>query len=622
MNRRRFTAFLLIAFLAFAGVNLWRLAYAQTVRQNDRHNTEKYRRPKPTKPLKPTIPAANRYQSDKVFLEQADSLYRRGMDSIERQIVSGDVRFRHGSMWMFCDSAFYYPDLNSLDAFGNVKMQQGDTLFVFADKLFYDGDLKYAKLVNGPTRSNVKLQDSKGTLVTDTLHYYVDENRGFYDTWGTLDDGVNTLRSHRGVYDTDTKDAQFFINVDLENSKDGYTMATDTLYYNTATHIARIESVTDIFGPNDTIRATSGWYNTATDSLELTSRARIAHTDSLGRTVTLEGDSIIYDKVSRISRAYRFADSHRAGSPVVLTDTANHTTLVADYAYYNDITREAMATRYPLLMEYSRPDTIFLRADTILTFIRNELRIPRPAIDSIPQSDSIVFHDAMATVGPFLKPDSLPEDTQHREYRVAQAFRRARFFGQDVQGVADSIIVSQGDSLLRLIRKPVAWSGERQVTGGEIVVHFNDSSADYAYIPVDGRVMEHVEEEFFNQISGQKLYAILENGTLKHLDVDGNVQLMFLPLENDSTISRLVYAESGWMTVDMKEGELENLKMWPDVNGTVTPIFKVKKSEQRLIPGFVWLEAIRPKRSWYGDRLHWDDDLGELSEELELYFRE
>lgn len=590
------------------------MAYAQTIRQNDRHNTEKYQRPKPTKPIKPTVPQADRYQKDKVFLEQADSLYKRGMDTVERQIVSGDVRFSHGAMWMFCDSAYYYPDRNSFDAFGNVKMEQGDTLFVYADKLFYDGDLKYAKLVNGPTRSNVELKDSKGTLVTDTLHYYVEESRGFYDTWGTLDDGVNTLRSQRGIYDTDTKDAQFFINVDLENSKDGYSMLTDTLYYNTSSHIARIESPTDIYGPNDTIRATQGWYNTVTDSIELTSRSLIAHTDSLGRTVTLEGDSIIYDKITRISRAYRFSDDRRGGSPVVLTDTANHTTLVADYAYYNDGTREAMATRYPLLMEYSRPDTLFLRADTILTYIRNELRIPRPAIDSIPQTDSIVYIDGVALF------DSIPLGAGIREYRMAEAFRRARFFGQDIQGVADSIIVSQGDSLLHMIRKPVAWSGERQVSGIEIVVHFNDSTADRAMIPADARVMEHVEEEFYNQIAGKEMTALLEDGTLRHLDVNGNVQLMFLPLENDSTISRLVYAESGWMTVDMNDGDLENMKMWPDVNGTVTPIFMIKKNEQRIIPGFRWLEAIRPKRSWYGDRLHWDDDLGELSEELEQYF--
>lgn len=614
MSRERIVSILIVLALTLSGVSLWRMAHAQTVRQADRRKTENFTRPKPTKPLKPTIPDANRFQSGKVFLEQADSLYKRGNDTIERQIVSGDVKFRHGAMWMFCDSAFYYPDENRMDAFGHVRMQQGDTLFVYADKLFYDGEAKYARLVNGPSQSNVKLKDKQGTLVTDTLHYHIDQNRGFYDTWGTLEDGVNTLRSRCGIYDTDTKDAQFFYDVNLENPKDGYVLLTDTLFYNTASHIARIESTTDIYGPTDTIRAYRGWYNTATDSLELTARSRIAHTDSLGRTTTLEGDSIIYDKVTRTSHAYRFSDPHRGGAPVVLTDTANHTTLVSDYAYYNDVTREAMATRYPLLMEYSRPDTLFLRADTILTFIRNEIRIPRLPVDSVAVADSVVFIDGV------FSPDSIPGFSSVREYRVAEAFRRARFFGQDVQGVADSIIVSQGDSILRMLRKPVAWSGERQVSGREIIVHFNDSSADWAKIPADAQVMEHVEEEFYNQIAGKEMIAILENGTFRHLDVDGNVRLMFLPVENDSTISRLVYAESGWMTVDMNDKDLENLKMWPDVNGIVTPLFQITKTEQRMIPGFRWLDAIRPRRTWYGDRLKWDDDLGELPEVLEKYF--
>ncbi len=660
MIRKRLTAVFFVIVFALCGVNLWRMAHAQNVNRNDRHKRENYVRPKPTKPLKPTIPASNRYQSDKVFLEQADSLYKRGNDTIERQIVSGTVKFRHGAMWMFCDSAFYYPERNSMDAFGHVKMQQGDTLFVYADKLFYDGDAKYARLENGPTQSNVMLKDSQGTLVTDTLHYYLDQNRGLYDCWGTLEDGDNTLRSREGIYDTDTKDAQFFFDVSLENKKDGYQLLTDTLYYNTATHIARIETPTDIYGPTDTIHATHGWYNTANDSLELTGRSMIAHTDSVGRTTTLEGDSIIYDKKTRISQAFRFRDARRRGAPVVLTDTANKTTLVADFASYNDMTREAIATDYPLLMEYSRPDTLFLRADTILTYIRMteppkaDSPLPLPTspdifsvgADSVEPVDSVMREvdgvpedSVMREVADVLK-DSAMQKVQElpqtgliadtvsaggfvpREYRVAEAIGRARFFGQDIQGVADTIIVSQADSILRMLRKPVAWSGERQVSGREIIVHFNDSTADWALIPAEAKVMEHVEEEFFNQIAGKEMKAKLADGTLKHLDVDGNVQLMFLPVENDSTISRLVYAESGWMTVDMEDGKLENLKMWPEVSGTVTPIFRIKKSEQRNLHGFVWLDAIRPRRTWYGDRLHWDDDLGELPEALEQYFEE
>lgn len=51
---------------------------------------------------------------DRVFLEQADSLYRPANEYEEFQIVKGSVIFRHGNMWMFCDSAWYYPEKTRL----------------------------------------------------------------------------------------------------------------------------------------------------------------------------------------------------------------------------------------------------------------------------------------------------------------------------------------------------------------------------------------------------------------------------------------------------------------------------------------------------------------------------
>lgn len=55
------------------------------------------------------------------------------------------------------------------------------------------------------------------------------------------------------------------------------------------------------------------------------------------------------------------------------------------------------------------------------------------------------------------------------------------------------------------------------------------------------------------------------------------------------------------------------------MTGYVSPLFEVKKSQQ-FIEGFRWLEKLRPVRAWYGGRLHWNDELGDVSDELEEYF--
>ncbi len=138
--------------------------YAQS--QRKKTQSENYNRPKPREPIRPTIPGENRYQDDKVFLEYADSLYRPANEYEEFQIVKGNVKFRQGNMYMFCDSAYYYPEKNSMDAFGHVEMQQGDTLFVYSDKLYYNGAEKHATLVRGPSRNKVELKNRTVTLTS------------------------------------------------------------------------------------------------------------------------------------------------------------------------------------------------------------------------------------------------------------------------------------------------------------------------------------------------------------------------------------------------------------------------------------------------------------------------
>ena len=599
-GKPRYILFVLAAIVVAGALSLLQGAWAQNRNVKAAQQKESYTRPAPTKPLKPTIPEANRYQDDKVFLEYADSLFRPANEYEEYQIVKGLVKFRQGGMWMFCDSAYYYPEKNSMDAYGHVEMRQGDTLFVYADKLFYDGMSKHATLTHGPSRGNVELKNREVTLTTDSLDYDLNTELGWYSTGGRLQDDVNTLTSGYGEYSPSTKIAKFRDDVVLVNNKDGYRMLTEDLEYSTSSHIATISTPTRIEGENDTIITSRGWYNTQTDRAELTSRSTILHRDSSSNVTTLEGDSIVYDKVSRTSRAYMFRDPSRHRQPMVITDTARKVMLVGGYGEYNDSTQFAYSTDYPLLMEFSRPDTLFLRADTILSFIETVVE----------KRDSMTADSVKIELPGIAK-----------EFHVARAIGCARFFNQDLQGIADTLLFKEQDSIMYMFRKPVVWTGERQVYGNRIDVHFNDSTPDWAELPEWGMVAEHIAEDFYDQMTGAHMKAFLENKGLKRLEVEGNVIAIMLPQENDSSYNKLVHAESSYLTLDMDSNKVKHLKMWPEVSGTVTPLFEVRNSMQ-FIEGFRWLEALRPVREWYGDRLRWADELGDVSEELEQYFNE
>jgi len=194
----------------------------------------------------PQIPSANRYQKNKFFLENSDVLSADYDVNPDYQILRGNVKFRKGGMYMWCDSAYFYENTNSLDAFGHVKMQQGDTLFVYADVLYYSGQDELAQL-----RHNVRMINRDVTLYTDSLDYDMRNNYGYFFEGGRIVDSQNELSSVYGQYEPNTKNAEFLYDVELVNEK--YVMSTDTLHYNTATHIADILGTTSIVSDSNVI---------------------------------------------------------------------------------------------------------------------------------------------------------------------------------------------------------------------------------------------------------------------------------------------------------------------------------------------------------------------------------
>ena len=129
----------------------------------------------------------------RVNLEHADKLSFNKSINEKAQVLVGDVCFRHDSSYMYCDSAYFYRETNSLEAFSNVRMEQGDTLFVFGDYLFYDGDSQIAYL-----RNNVRMENGQVTLFTDSLNYERVANVGYYFEGGLIVDSLNQLSSFYG----------------------------------------------------------------------------------------------------------------------------------------------------------------------------------------------------------------------------------------------------------------------------------------------------------------------------------------------------------------------------------------------------------------------------------------
>ena len=470
----------------------------------------------------------------KVYLLHSDVL-KKSKDNPNAQILVGDVVFRHDSIYMYCDSACFYEKTNSLEAFDNVKMVQGDTLFLYGDHLFYDGDTQVAQV-----RNNVRMENRTITLTTDSLNFDRIANLGYFFDGGTLMDEQNVLTSDWGEYSPATKMSVFNYEVKLVNPQ--FTLTSDTLRYNTDTKIASIVGPSDIDSDENHIYSELGFYYTQQGQAELLDRSVLMNN---GKRLT--GDSLFYDRNRGIGEAFR---------NVELVDTINKNMLTGDYCFYNQLTGYAFATDRAVATDFSQGDSLFIHADTLQLY---------------------TFH---------IDTDSV--------YREARAYHKVRFYRTDVQGVCDSLVFSSKDSCLTLYQDPILWNGKQQLLGEEIMVYMNDSTIDWAHIQNQALSVERLDSVNYNQVSGKEMKAYFEGGEMKQVDVIGTVRLVYYPMEKDSTLLGLNSSETSQLSMFLENRKLKKMTMSPKSSGTLYPMTQIP-SEKMKLDNFAWFDYVRPQ---------------------------
>ena len=403
------------------------------------------------------------------------------------QVLIGSVKLRHDSMYMYCDSALIYEKINSVEAFGNVRMEQGDTLFIYGDYLYYDGMSQLAML-----REHVRLINRTAELTTDSLNYDRVFNLGYYFTGGTLTDEDNVLTSVWGEYSLATKLAVFNHEVELTNPQ--FVLTSDTLKYSTQTKVATILGPSDIVSEENHIYSERGIYDTNTDQAELLNRSILTNG---GRKLT--GDSLFYDRRAGYGEAF---------DNVQMNDTVNCNMLTGDYCFYNELTENAVATRRAVAVDYSQGDSLFMHADTLrlITFNLN--------------TDSV--------------------------YREMRAYHKVRAYRTDVQAVCDSMVYNSKDSCLTMYTDPILWQGPQQLLGEEIKVYMNDS--DWAHIISQALAIEQKDSVHYNQVSGKEMMAYFQEGEMRRVEVNGNVLVVYYPVEErDSSLIGMDYTEGSFL---------------------------------------------------------------------------
>lgn len=485
--------------------------------------------------VRPAKKGEQKPAKSKVYLLHSDVLKKSPLNpDPDAQILIGNVAFRHDSVYMYCDSACFYEKTNSLEAFDNVKMVQGDTLFLYGDYLFYDGNTQIAQV-----RYNVRMENKNTTLLTDSLNYDRIHNLGYYFDGGTLMDEENVLTSEWGEYSPATKISVFNYDVKLVNPK--FTLTSDTLRYSTATKIANILGPSDIVSDANHIYSELGFYNTQIGQAELLDRSVLTNE---GKRLT--GDSLFYDRVKGYGEAF---------DNVIMTDTVNKNMLTGDYCYYNELTKYAFATKKAVAVDYSQGDSLFMHADTLQMYTY------------------------------YLNTDSM--------FRETRAYHKVRMYRTDVQGVCDSLVFSSKDSCLTMYYDPILWNNNQQLLGEKIMIYMNDSTIDWAHIQNQALSVEQLDSTSYNQVTGKEMKAWFQGGEMRKVDVIGSVRLVYYPMESDSTLIGMNVSETSLLNMFLENRKMKKMIMSPKSNGTLYPMLQ-RPPEKMKLDNFVWFDYIRP----------------------------
>lgn len=445
-------------------------------------------------------------------------------------ILLGNVKIKHEGIILQCKKAIHYKNNNFIKAYGNVILNQGDTIIQTSKYTEYNGNTQKAL-----SWGDVVLKDPQMTLSTDTLHFDRTKQVLYYKHHATIKDSINILTSDTGNYYLENNKFQAISDVVITNPE--YVLNSNHLDYYTNNGQAFLYGPSTIISDQNLIYCEKGFYDTKLNISHFTKNARIEYKDR-----EIKADSLFYN------RNIGFAS---ATKNIKITDTLNNSLLKGNYAEYFEKLDSAFVINRAVAIRNTNTDSLFIHGDTLLV-------------------------------------------TGRPEKRIIRAFHHVKFFKSDMSGKCDSIHSNQATGLTQMFRNPILWSNDSQITGDSIQLLNNPKTEKLDSLKVLGNAFIISKDSIgFNQIKGRKLYGKFVNNDLRYVNIIGNSEVIqFVRNENEELIG-INKTTSSEIHFIIKDGAIQNAKFLNQAEGETFPPSNLPKNVRKL-RGFNWREDERP----------------------------
>jgi len=445
------------------------------------------------------------------------------------------VQFRHQGADLWCDVAIFYPEENRIKAKGNIKLIQGDSIFMNAGSLDYNGVTQLAK-----SWDQVSLRNSDMTLTpSDTLYFNRVSQEAFYNKKGTIVNAENTLTSDMGRYFLTTKKYRFISRVEIVNPQ--YKLRSAQLDYYTDSKNAYMYGPSTIYGQDYTFYCERGFYNTLVESGYGIKNTKINYNNRI-----IEGDSVYFNKRRQFASAT---------NNIVVTDTINNGVIRAHYAEVFKAKDSLFATKKAVSISLVEKDSLYMHGDTIML------------------------------TG---KPDA----------RILRAFRGAKFYKTDLSGKCDSIHFDQKTGLTQLVNRPIIWNGENQMTGDIIHLRSDPITKSMDSLEVLNNAfivsLDSIRKKGYNQAKGKDMFGSFENNALRFLRLIKNTELIYYLYDSDQELMGINKTICSEIEIEMVQNEISEITFITAPDGTIYPLSEIPVLDRKL-EGFVWYGSERIK---------------------------
>ncbi len=553
------------------------------------------------------------------FSDMAEG-YKNGDEEIRKLI--GNVELRQDSVFLTCDTATLNLNDNAVVAIGDVVIQQGDSLSIFADSLVYDGNKKIANLYG-----EVILVNNEKKIFTDFLTYNLNTKAATYTNGAVLTDGNTQITSEIGYYYVDSGQAFFKEKVIVID--DNFELRADTLNFNSESRVATFLGPTRIDQGDAKIYCEDGFYDLVNNKAEFrqntqylkgtqVANADIMTYDGALDIVTLEGDAAFQDEDKNAT-----ADIIKFNQSTKITELLGNAyfeddkqTINAASISYNEETKKLLTEGSSVLInppQYLSADQIDFDDETGLGVAKGnvfwqdsaqQVIIKCEQVDYKQEEDYLKAYGERTLLISILDGDSLYMTTDTLIYTRSDsfhidstkkftAFEDVRLLKSDFQAVCDSLVFDQRDSIFHFYKDPIIWSDTSQFTADTINMKMSNGKLDSIFLLQKSFIINTADNYFYNQIKGRNITALFQENEVYEMNVYGNAESVYYLMDENNAYIAVNKAVCSDMIVDFGNNKVEKIKCFPDPKADLIPIMKANHNELKL-DGFNWETKKRP----------------------------